>query len=133
MQFAALIVVIAASLWLAGVGALMAFRPAYGLELMERTTVSLEASNWRLNVIEQGLRIVAGTALLVRAPASKLPTLFEIAGWILVTTSIVVIIAPVRWHGAYGRALLRRLSPLAVRVLSPVPVLASAGLIYTAL
>jgi hypothetical protein len=133
LQSAALIVVIAAGLWLAGVGALMAFRPGYALALMERMTVSLEASNWRLNVVEQGLRILAGAALVVRAPASKLPLVFEIAGWVLVATSLLVILAPVRWHGAYGRGLLNRLSPPVVRVLSPVPVLAGAGLIYAAL
>ncbi|MBV9268528.1 MAG: hypothetical protein JO061_20335, partial [Acidobacteriaceae bacterium] len=83
MQSAALIIVIAAGLWLAGVGALMAFRPRYCLELFERMTANLEASNWRLNITEQGLRIVAGAALVVRAPASKLPMAFEVAGWIL--------------------------------------------------
>ena len=38
MQSAALIIVIAAGLWLAGVGALMAFRPGYCLELCVRNS-----------------------------------------------------------------------------------------------
>ena len=133
MQSAALIIVIAAGLWLAGVGALMAFRPRYCLELFERMTANLEASNWRLNITEQGLRIVAGAALVVRAPASKLPMAFEVAGWILVASSVLILVVPVRWHGAYGRWWVGRIAPLAVRVLSPVPVLAGAGLIYAAL
>jgi hypothetical protein len=133
VQSAALIIVIAAGLWLAGVGALMAFRPGYGLELCERMTASLEASNWRVNVIEQGLRIIAGAALVIRAPASKFPMAFEVAGWILVATSVLIVAAPARWHGAYGRWWMGRLAPLALRVLSPVPVLAGAGLIYAAL
>ena len=133
MQSAALFVAIAAGLWLVGVSALMAFRPGYCLELMERMTAMLEASNWRLNVTEQGLRIVAGAALIVRAPASKLPLTFEVAGWILVMSSVLILLAPVRWHGAYGRLLLRRLAPPALRVLSPVPMLAGVGLIYAAL
>ena len=133
MRLTALFVVIAAGLWLAAVGALMAFRPGYCLELMERMTAQLEASNWRLNVTEQGLRIGAGAALVVRGPASKLPLTFEVAGWLLVASSLLILLAPVRWHGAYGRLLLLRLTPLALRVLSPVPILAGAGLIYAAL
>jgi hypothetical protein len=124
--------VIAAGLWLAGVGALMAFRPSYCLELFERMTAALEASNWRLQITEQGLRIVAGAALITRAPASELPMAFEVAGWILVATSVLILVVPVRWHAAYGRWWVGRIAPLAVGVLSPVPVLAGAGLIYAA-
>jgi len=31
-------------------------------------TANLEASNWRLQITEQGSRIVAGAALVMRAP-----------------------------------------------------------------
>ena len=133
MQPVALIVVIAAGLWLAGVGLLMALRPDYCLDLLARMTASLEASSWRLNLTEQGLRILVGAALVVRAPASKLPLAFEVAGWILAATSILILMLPMRWHAAYGRMLLQRLAPPTVRVLSPLPVLAGAGLIYAAL
>jgi hypothetical protein len=133
LQTAALIIVVAAGLWLAGVGALMAFRPGYCLILCERMTVNLEASGWRQNVIEQGFRIVAGVALVIRAPASKLPLAFEIAGWILAATSVVIVVSPPRWHGAYGRWLMGRLAPLAIRMASPLPVMVGAGLIYAAL
>jgi hypothetical protein len=129
----ALIVVLAAGLWLAGVGALMAVSPRYCLDLLARMTASLEASSWRLNLTEQGLRILAGAALVVRASASKAPLLFEVAGGVLIVSSTLILLAPMRWHASYGRALLRRLSPLVVRTLSPVPVLAGAGLIYATL
>jgi hypothetical protein len=133
VQAAALILVVAAGLWLVGVGALMAFWPRRGLALIERMTVHLEASNWRLNLTEQGLRIVAGAALVLRAPASKAPIGLEVAGWVLLATSALILVAPVRWHGAYGRWLMGRLTPLALRLLSPVPVLVGADLIYAAL
>jgi len=41
-------------------------------------------------------------------------------------------VAPIRWHGAYGRWRVGRIAPLAVRVLSPLPMMAGAGLIYAA-
>jgi len=78
------------------------------------------------------LRVLAGVALIVRAPASKLPLVFEIAGWLLVATSLLIMVAPIRWHGAYGRWLVGRITPLAIRILSPVPMLAGACLIYAA-
>jgi hypothetical protein len=133
VQTAALIVVIAAGLWLGGVGVLMAARPPCCLRLLERMTGSLGTGSWRLNLTEQGLRILVGAALIVLAPASKLPLLFEVAGWVLAATSVLILLLPMRWHAAYGRMLLRRLTPTTVRVASPVPVLAGAGLLYAAL
>ena len=133
MQTIALIVVAAAGLWLVAVAFLMALRPRYCLRLFETMSANLERSNWRLQFTEQGLRVLAGVALIVRAPASRLPPAFEVAGWILVATSLLVMLAPVRWHGAYGSWWSKRLTPLVIRSLFPVPAAAGVGLIYAAL
>ena len=133
LQDISLIVVAAASLWLVGVAFLMAMRPRYCLHLLEKMKANLERSNWRLQFTEQGLRVLAGVALIVRAPASKLPLVFEVAGWLLVATSLLIMVAPIRWHGAYGTWLMRRFTPLVFRILAPVPAAAGAGLIYAAL
>ena len=94
MQAIALIILIAAGLWLAGVAVLMALRPRYCLHLFEKMSANLERSNWRLQFTEQALRILAGVALIVRAPVSKLPLAFEIAGGLLVVSSAAIMIAP---------------------------------------
>lgn len=132
MQASALIVVAAAGLWLVGVAFLMAVRPSYCLQIFEKMSAKLERSNWRLQFTEQGLRVLAGVALILRAPASKLPLVFKVAGWLLVASSLLIMVAPTRWHGAYGRWWVGRIPPLAIRILSPVPLLAGAGLIYAA-
>jgi len=129
----ALILVVAAGLWLVAVAALMALRPLRCLHLMEKMRANLEGSNWRLQVTEQGLRVLAGAALIVRAPASKLPFVFEVAGWLLVGTSLLVLAAPMRWHAAYGMWWVKRLTPRMIRILSPIPASVGAGLIYAAL
>ena len=129
-QAIALIVVVAAGLWLVGVAFLMALRPRYCLHLFEKMSANL---NWRLQFTEQGLRVLAGVALIARAPASRLPLVFEVAGWLLVATSLLIMVAPIRWHGAYGTWWVKRLTPLVIRILSPVPAAAGAGLIYAAL
>lgn len=126
-------IVTAAGIWLVGVAALMAARPATCIALFERMTAGLQASTRRrFDLTEQGLRILAGAALIVRAPASKLPLPFEIAGWALVLTSVLILALPVRWHAAYGAWWCGRLRPTAIRLLSPVPAIVGAGLIYTA-
>ena len=133
LQVIALIVVAAGSLWLVGVAFLMAMRPRYCVHLLEKMTANLERSNWRLQFTEQGLRVLAGVALIVRSPASKLPLVFDVAGWLLVATSMLIMVAPIRWHGAYGTWWVKRLTPLIIRILSPAPAAAGAGLIYAAL
>jgi hypothetical protein len=133
LQSIALIVVAVAGLWLVGVAFLMALRPRYCLYLFEKMSANLERSNWHLQFTEQGLRVIAGVALIVRAPASKLPLVFEVAGWLLVATSLLIMVAPIRWHGVYGRWWVKRLTPLVIRVLAPAPAAAGAVLIYAAL
>ena len=132
MQSLALPVVIAAGLWLLGVGVLMVARPGYCLDLLGRMSNNLKASNWRLNLTEQGLRLLAGSALIVRAPVSKLPLLFEVLGWILVVSSAIILLVPITWHGAYGKWWAERLTPRAIRLLSPPPAILGAVLIYAA-
>jgi thiosulfate reductase cytochrome b subunit len=122
----------AAGLWLALVAVLMALRPHYCLHLLEKMASKLDASSWRLNLWEQGLRLLAGAALIVRSPASKLPLVFEIAGWLIVASSLLILAAPIRWHAAYGFWWSERLTPPAIRFLSPLPAVVGAGLVYAA-
>jgi hypothetical protein len=133
LQAVALIVVAAAGVWLFGVAVLMAVRPRTCLQLLETMTANLERSNWRLQFIEQGLRVLAGAALIVRAPVSKLPTTFEVAGWILVATSLLIMALPIPWHGKFGALWLPRLTPFLIRSLSVFPAIAGPGLIYAAM
>lgn len=130
MQTVALIIVIASGLWLVAVSFLMALRPGYALELFEKMAASLGASNWRLNLTEQGLRIVAGAGLIVRSPLSKLPLAFEVAGGCIVISSVLILVLPIRVHASYGHWCLRWLSPLVIRVLSPVPAVVGPGIVW---
>jgi hypothetical protein len=130
LRAVAQVVVAAAGLWLIGVAFLMALRPRYCLQLFEKMTSKLEGSNLRLQFTEQGLRVVAGIALILRAPVSKFPRVLEVAGWLLVASSLLIMVVPARWHGAYGRWWVGKIAPLTVRLLSPVPLLAGACLIY---
>ena len=132
MQTFALIIVTASGLWLVAVSFLMALRPRHCLQLFEKMISNLAASNWRLNLTEQGLRIVAGAALIVRSSLAKLPLAFKVAGWCIVISSLLILALPIRWHASYGRWCSRWLTPLVLRVLSPVPAIVGAGIVYAA-
>lgn len=117
----------AAGLWLIATGALMAAQPDRALQILRLT-----ASTRKINNIEQGLRFSAGLALVLRAPASKLPLTLEVAGWFIMLSSLVLLVMPLRWHAAYACWWADRLTPLAVRAVAPLSALAGIGLIYIA-
>lgn len=127
MNTAALTVIGASGLWLIAIAWLMAFRPTGFLHLL-----SLTASNWRINLVEQGLRLVAGLALIVRADASKLPLLFEVGGWFIVASSVVLLLMPLRWHAGYAIWWSRKLTIRSVRAIAPLSGAFGAALIYAA-
>jgi len=115
-------------LWLIAVGALMAVRPDRCLHIL-----SLTASSHRVNLIEQGLRLIAGIAMVVRAPLSKLPELFGIGGWFIVVTSLALMVIPLRWHSGYAVWWAKRLPHWAVRFVSPFSIGAGTAVIYFAI
>jgi len=106
----------------------MALQPRRFLDLL-----SLTASSWRVNLTEQGLRIVAGLALIGRAEVSKLPTLFHLSGMFIVASSVVLLLIPLRWHAGYAIWWSRRLSPGLVRAIGPVSAAIGVGIVYAAL
>ena len=128
METIALLVVAAPGLWLVATALLMAFRPRRFLHLL-----SLTASSRRINNIEQGLRLLAGLALVIRAGASKLPALFEVGGWFIFTSSVILLVLPLRWHAAYAIWWSLKLKPWAVRAIAPPSAGFGIGLVYAAL
>jgi len=127
MQAVALLLLCVAAIWLAAVGLLMTLRPLSALAFLRRT-----AATQRINITEQGLRLLAGAALIVRAPFSKFPHIFEIGGWFIVFSSIALLLLPLRLHAGYAIWWANTLPPWAVRVIGPLSIAAGAGLITVA-
>ncbi len=127
MQMLALIVLIAAGGWLVAVGVMMVFRPHSALHIL-----SLTASSQRVNLSEQVPRLIAGAAMFVRADASKLPLLFEIAGGFIAVSSVVLLVIPLAWHSGYAIWWAKRIPPSVVRAIAPFSMAGGAGLIWAA-
>ena len=128
METTALLVVAAMGVWLVATALLMAVRPLSFLHLLSRA-----ASSRRINNIEQGLRLLAGLALIIRAGDSKLPGLFEVGGWFVFSSSVILLVMPLRWHAAYAIWWSRKLKPWAVRAIAPMSAALGIGLVCAAL
>lgn len=128
MQLAALTILCVSGLFLIGVGVLMALDPQRCLHIL-----SLTASSHRVNLTEQGLRMLAGAALIVRSDLSKVPALFEVGGWFIVVSSLFLMIIPLRWHAGYAIWWAARLPLWGVRLVAPLSISAGATLIYVSL
>lgn len=100
------LVVIAAALYLAGLGVAMLARPASASRFLMG-----HASSAPLHYLEVCARIGVGLAFLQNAPEMLLPGLFRILGWVLVGTSAMLLLVPWHWH----RRVAERSVPQALR------------------
>ncbi|AKS43390.1 hypothetical protein [Wenzhouxiangella marina] len=65
------------------------------------------------HLLEMSLRMLVGLALVLAAPDLAWPLAMGLFGWVLIATSMVLLILPWRWHRAFAE---RVLPPLIDRV-----------------
>lgn len=73
--------------------------------------LSAFASSARTHYTEQIARLIVGLAIVVLAPYMWYSNMFTVFGWILVVTSIGLMLIPWHWHHKYGKWAI----PLALR------------------
>lgn len=126
MQVAALAVIVLVAAYLLALGVCALVVPAR----TRRFLLAFASTPW-VHGLELALRLLAGAALLMRAPALPWPAVFTGLGWLLVATTLVLAVLPFRWHQQFAR----RTVPQALRFL-PLLGLASAllggGLLWAA-
>jgi hypothetical protein len=128
MQYLALIGVILAETWLVLVAGLMWFWPDRCLRWL-----GLMASTWRINIIGLGLRGLAGLALVGRAGLSKAPAAFEISGWFIIVSSVLILLTPRRLHAAYAVWWSGKLPSAFVRLMALPTAIGGALIAYAAI
>jgi hypothetical protein len=100
------LVVVLFALFLVGL-ALVAFaKPA----IAERF-FSAFANSARTHYTEQAFRLLIGASLVVLSPAMWQANFFRIVGWIIVISSVGLLVIPWRWHHRFGQ----RVMPLVFR------------------
>ncbi|WP_421789592.1 hypothetical protein [Hyphobacterium sp.] len=119
--------VYASGLWLIAVAALMAFAPHTALR-----GLAAMGSTPSIHFGEHALRGLAGLALVGASEASRFPSVFLIFGLFLVLSSILIIVAPRRWHHAYANFWAQRLPAWLIRLLSLLTAASGLALIWAA-
>lgn len=61
------------------------------------------AETLQAHLLELSIRIVVGVSLIGTAPGMHLPSAFRALGWVLVGTSLLLLILPWRWHRRFAR------------------------------
>lgn len=86
-------VVLAAGLYMAGLGVALLARPAGASRFLMG-----HASSAPLHYLEVCVRIGVGLAFVQNAPGMMAPGVFRVVGWVLVGTSAILLLVPWRWH-----------------------------------
>lgn len=105
----ALTIVLAVATYLVALFALSVFAPERAVRFLGGF-----AADARAHYSEMALRLLAGGGFVAYAPFMLLSPLFLAFGWILLLTTVVLLVLPWRWHQRFaGRAV-----PFAIRNLS---------------
>lgn len=111
------IVVVGFGLYLIGLAVVIALKPL----LAERFIKSF-ATSARAHYTEQAARLTVGAGLVIFAPSMWYPNLFEGFGWLIIITTVGLLLVPWQWHNKFGRWAI----PLAIRHLKSYALGASA-------
>ena len=101
MSLLTAIVVAAFGIFLIGLTGIIFAIPA----LAERFFMSF-ASSARAHYVEQALRLLIGASLVVLSPEMWQSSLFCLIGWLVIISSIGLILIPWRWHQSFGKRVL---------------------------
>ena len=95
------IVVVAGATFFIGLAGLVFAKPA----VAERFFMGF-ASSARTHFIEQILRVLFGGALVTYSSAMWQADIFRLVGWIIVVSSVALILFPWQWHHRFGKRML---------------------------
>jgi len=118
-------VVIAAGVWLIGLGLWMALFPRRAL----RTLAAMGGST-AVHFGEMITRLLVGAALAAAAALSRCPQAVLVVGGFLIVSALILMALPRRWHAGYSTWWAARIPILAVRLVAPFSVIAGAVLIW---
>ncbi len=108
------LIVILFGVFLIAAGILMFFNPKKA-----RAILRLAASNNWINYGEISIRMIPAAALVIVAEESTASLLFQVLGYFMILTSLVLFLIPRRWHFNYAQKCAEQLKPIYYRWISP--------------
>ncbi len=100
------IVVSIAGMYLVGLAMASFFLPSLSVRFLEAF-----ASSARAHYLEQFVRLVVGTALVLFSPMMNYAEVFHGFGWLIIVTTFGLLLIPWQWHHRFGQWAI----PLAVK------------------
>lgn len=122
---AARFIVIFFGLFIISIGFLMLFKP-----LKARETLRKAGSTALINYGEISLRLIPATALILISEHSKFPLFFQLFGWCMLITSLVLYFISMKIHHAFSTKSADVLKPLYFQFIAPFAFLLGGFLIY---
>lgn len=120
--------IIAFGIFFMGAGLIMLFSPQRARKILRKA-----GSTNFINYGEITIRMIPAAALIVSAGISKYPAIFEIAGWFMLATSLILYFVPRQAHHNFSLKAAEILKPPYFQLLSPLAFVIGALLIYAVL
>lgn len=106
-------------------GGIMFIRP-----LLFRSWIAKAGSTPLINYGEITIRLIPAIAMVYVAPETKLPLFFQLFGWIMIVTSLVLYVTPRKSHHQLSLGFAEKLKPVYLQCIAPLAFLIGMGLIY---
>lgn len=98
IEYSAHVVVVLAALYFIALGTTSLLAPAFA----KRFLLGF-AESAAVHYTELLVRLVVGVAFLVHAPKMRFATGFGVVGWLLVVTTVALLLVPWQWHHRFAR------------------------------
>jgi hypothetical protein len=112
-------------MFIIAVGFLMLVAPAKA-----RKTLKKAGSTNLINYGEITMRLIPAIALILYSDYSRYPEAFNVYGWLMLVTSLILYFVPRKIHHGFSLKSAAILTPVYVRLLSPVAFILGSAIIY---
>ena len=95
-----------------------------------RNTLRKAGSTNFINYAEITLRLIPAIALIVSSESSKFPLAFQVFGWIMLITSLILYVVPRKTHHKFSMKSADILKPFYFQLISPFAFLFGGLILY---
>lgn len=106
-------------------GFLMLLKPNQAREILKRA-----GSTNLINYGEITLRMIVAIALIIYSNSSKYPEIFNVVGWFMLITSLILYMVPRRSHHNFSLKCAEIIKPLYFQIISPFSIVIGGLIIF---
>jgi hypothetical protein len=126
MEVLAKWIMISFGIFFIGVGFMMLFAPEKARSILRKA-----GSTNFINYAEITIRMIPAAAMILSAGISRYPLIFTIAGWFMLSTSLVLFFVPRQLHHNFSLKAADFLKPLYFQWISPFSFIIGVIIIYS--